>query len=62
MPKKISDDERIVKFFMTQPPGECALMQRTIAHILANRTDIAPAAKKERKKKTKTEQTLPGTE
>jgi len=51
MPKRISDEERIIKFFMTQPPAECALMQKTIASILANRTDITQPAKKERKKR-----------
>jgi hypothetical protein len=49
--KKISDEERIVRFFMVQPPAECALMQKTITHILANRNDITQPVKKERKKR-----------
>lgn len=51
MAKRITDEERIIKFFMTQPPAECALMQKTITSILANRTDITQPAKKERKKR-----------
>lgn len=51
MAKKISNEERIIQYFMKEPPAECALMQKTITHILANRNDVVPPEKKARKKR-----------
>lgn len=63
--QRLSDEGHMIRFFMTKSGPECELMLSNLKSILANRTDITQAVKKERKRresKVEAPTLLPGPE